>query len=224
MAKRPAPPSKATPRGKAAGGRRHIKSVVKVAARSAKASAKSAKSEVKSEVKRSAAQIKAAGARLKQLERQLKSDAKSVSAYQKRILKGLREGKTLQQARGHKAKEHVLRREREKAYGLTSYQKGMVKAFAERQAKRMTGADIEQVQADMLAWASRKGYDDFNRLKLAIKELEKRKRGRLKTKIDKRTGIATVTGDLSARSDNAAFMSEVAEALEISDMGWLFYH
>jgi hypothetical protein len=76
----------------------------------------------------------------------------------------------------------------------------------------------------MLAWASRKGYDDFNRLKLAIKELEKRKRGRLKTKIDKRTGIATVTGDLSARSDNAAFMSEVAEALEISDMGWLFYH
>jgi hypothetical protein len=54
-------------------------------------------------------------------------------AYRRRIERALAQGKTRQQARGHKAAEHVYRREREiEEFGLSSSQANSVRSFYQR--------------------------------------------------------------------------------------------
>jgi len=68
-------------------------------------------------------------------------------AYRARLERNLAKGKTRQQARGHKEKEHVERNIKEKAKtGLTSSQKQAIKKFSQKQALRSnkTAAEIQK--------------------------------------------------------------------------------
>lgn len=65
------------------------------------------------------------------LKSELKKDRKG--GYAKRVAKGIAGGKTKQQARGHKVKEHIERAEKEKAkQGVTGSQIRSIRSFLKR--------------------------------------------------------------------------------------------
>lgn len=99
------------------------------------------------------------------------------TAYQRRIARAMAQGKTLQEARGHKPKEHIARRQRELAEGETTYQRGALKKFAEKQARR-SGRDPEDVLAELRNMKRRHGWDGFNRLRDTVNALHRNKRVR----------------------------------------------
>ena len=72
-------------------------------------------------------------ARLAELEA-LEADrtGRSLSRYQRRLLRALRAGKSVQEARGHRPREHVGRRERElREKGITSSQQQAMKRYVQ---------------------------------------------------------------------------------------------
>jgi hypothetical protein len=95
-------------------------------------------------------------------ERKLRAEAKA--AGRKVTTAELR-----QRARGHKAAEHVQRREGEAARlaavgGLTSTQRQAVRAFAreqKRKIKQYADADDDVLVGPMLSYAARVGYEAF---------------------------------------------------------------
>lgn len=91
--------------------------------------------------------------------------AEGKARYQRRLANAIAAGKTRQQARGHKAGEAKARRLRETASGgLTTRQRGEVKAFAVRQAGR-DGRSEDRAAADLLSWTLRRGWDAFKALR-----------------------------------------------------------
>ena len=85
-------------------------------------------------------------------------------AYRKRIERALAQGKTRQSARGHKAKEHVERKQREIKEGkFTSHQRQEITKFSKEQAKR-SGVDWQTTREDLEKFI--KGdYKHFKELK-----------------------------------------------------------
>jgi type III secretory pathway component EscV len=96
-------------------------------------------------------------------------------AYRARLERNFAKGKTRQQARGHKVKEHVEREKKEKEKtGLTSSQKQQIKKFSQKQAHRSnkSAAQIEKTITDLV----RNEYWKFAAIQKVQLHLEQMKR------------------------------------------------
>jgi hypothetical protein len=136
--------------------------------------------------------------------------------YARRKAKGAREGKSTQQARGHKPREHVARREREKSAaggGLTSYEKQKTREFARQQAAR-TGRDPAEFEERALRWARENGYGAVKQARQRVKQLARQRTRRLADRVVR----------IEGRARNIAAMEEDAEDFGLSDWTWLYYH
>lgn len=104
-------------------------------------------------------------------------------AYRRRIERAEAAGKTRQQARGHKEKEHIARKERELREAttgkLTTYQKQQMRKYVLKQAEksRSTSDDLQEVWDDYKDFFFDKGYEWFLRLRTQHRALVKRGRG-----------------------------------------------
>lgn len=129
-----------------------------------------------------------------------KPAAPKLSAYERRIARYLaaHPGATRQQARGHKQREHITRRERERE---------RVEAYALRQAWRGEGRgarSADEIEEDLLEKIAEHGFGWFSRLERAINALHERYR---------QGGSAPLGFDLG----------EIADEYDIPD-GEAFYH
>ena len=94
-----------------------------------------------------------------------KSRAEWSDAYRRRVERAEAAGKSRQAARGHKAKEHVARKDRElkqrDALGVpTTAERASIRKFAREQAKR-TGDDPTDLGRRMIEYATSRGIDRF---------------------------------------------------------------
>lgn len=150
--------------------------------------------------------------------------------YARRKARGRAAGKTTQQARGHKPREHVERRERErtKLGGLDAYQRGKVDQFAAKQAKRM-GKDPDLIKVKLRAWAQRVGFDRFNAYKAEVKRLSKLPR--IRVRVRRRVGEAIHRIEIGGGSNNTGAMIDAFDEFDLprfddpeDDFMWFFYH
>lgn len=112
--------------------------------------------------------------------------ARLTPAYRSRIERARAKGKTRQQARGHKAREHVERRAREAreaAQGgkITSSQRQAMKRFVIAQAAKAADyrEDEDEAWSDWKDFFEAKGYAWFLDLRAAQRSLQRQGRGAL---------------------------------------------
>lgn len=86
--------------------------------------------------------------------------------YARRIAKATAAGKTRQQARGHKAREHVERREKEVAkYGMTISQLRSVQKFVDRRQSLQPSISFFLDGDKLDTWVRQHGFDQFTALR-----------------------------------------------------------
>ena len=93
-------------------------------------------------------------------------------AYAKRIAAAEAKGKTRQEARGHKVREHVERRRREVESGQgTTYERRQTRELADRQAKKNKRPQ-EEVRAFFDRILRGRGYAAIKRIKASLAALK----------------------------------------------------
>ena len=138
-----------------------------------------------------------------------------------------------QHMRGKPTAEHVPRRERERREALetgklTTYERGVVNRFADKQAKR-AGLDPEAARAQFQALARARGYGAVIALKAEVQRMSRQKRVRFRrrVKLGKATRIIDISGEVERaqrqRAQAIEDMWELAEDYGI-DFELLFYH
>lgn len=132
--------------------------------------------------------------------------------YARRVKSALAKGKTRQQARGHQAKEHVIRREREIEEGKVTW--AQRKAIEKFHASFDPKGQKPSVSANtMIDWAGEVGYDKFVKYRKLWTALHNQymDRGGQRSKYSERTReeIEYMFDDLDLPDD---------------DPEWLFYH
>lgn len=132
--------------------------------------------------------------------------------YSKRIERALEKGKSRQQARGHKAHEHIERRERERAqFGLSSQE---VTAIRHWYARLNPGGHKEiPTEEDVIEFARTKGYADF-------------KVYRDTWNAARQTYLREVKrGDYASRGElYLVMLTDMAGVMPPGDERWLYYH
>lgn len=148
------------------------------------------------------------------------------TAYQRRIARAMAQGKTLQEARGHKAKEHIPRRKRELEEGETTYQRGAIKKFATKQARR-ADRDVDTTVDQMRRWVRRRGWDAFVHVREEVARLARQKRLRPERLRGRRGRVIDLSERIARaqeqRDRNIEKMEEIADEYGI-DFDFLFYH
>lgn len=145
-------------------------------------------------------------------------------AYRVRMDRAAAQGKTRQQARGHKAGEHIQRKE---GKGLAPSLSARIDKFARNQARRAGSGDPDEAARRLKAWVREKGAGRFNDLTRTVKRREVEKRER--TTIHRHEGGRRITLHIST-GGNVAGMQDDFEDFDLPDMpdaddfGWLFYH
>ena len=140
-------------------------------------------------------------------------------------------------ARGHApkagVKEHVVRRQRERATGLVDYEKRVVRDLARKQARRMATSRLDVDQDEIVRrfeiWARANGFEKVKAFKAAIRAREKIKRHRVRVrrKVGGRVIRVEITG---ASSQVSAMQSDVGEfglpdlPDDLPEWFWFFYH
>jgi hypothetical protein len=149
---------------------------------------------------------------------------KGQTAYQRRIANARAKGKTLQEARGHKPREHVERRERELREGITTYQRGATKRFAELQARR-SDTDPGPAIAEFRQVVKDHGWQAFDDVRREVRRLSETRRLRP----ERRRGAArpdlgaAIERAAAQKSRNIARMEALSERYNIP-IHLLFYH
>ena len=136
-------------------------------------------------------------------------------SYARRIERALAKGKTLQQARGHRAQEHILRREREKIQfgGLTGDQIRQIRrwygsTFNPTNQRRQPSAEqlIDFARANSYA-----GFSAFRQRWTKLRNDYTRQQSR---------------GTYASRGEQ--FLEDMGEDMEddfhVPDIEWLYYH
>lgn len=129
--------------------------------------------------------------------------------YDRRVERALAKGKTRQQARGHKPKEHVERREREIEEGKITWSQN--KAIDKFYARFNPKGDKDSPTLDRLKeWAGEVGYNQFIKYRATW------------------DGIRKQYLEAQGKGTWVEMDWEVFETmfpdLEIDDADWLFYH
>jgi|SRR6185503_5956913 len=129
--------------------------------------------------------------------------------YARRIANALKKGKTRQQARGHRAQEHITRREREIAEeGITKAQTRIVFNWASHRLFTVKDHDIDAM--DVVAWAQEAGYDAFKQYRHTWDAARRQYLREVRNKSYASRGM----GYLQMLADNAG----------VDDLSWLYYH
>lgn len=139
-------------------------------------------------------------------------------AYRKRIENALAKGKTRQQARGHKAGESKIRREKELSrYGLTNSQTAQIKKFfAEVQARP------DQAPLDYNRFISRwrGNYEDFKKYRAKVRQLH----DEWEALPNNQKYIARGDGALILAAEPFERDNSLIGDFEPLDLRWFFYH
>ena len=147
-------------------------------------------------------------------------------AYRVRMDRAAAQGKTRQQARGHKAGEHIQRKEAQGArplpVGRASTSSPAIKPAAPARA------DPDEAARRLKPWVREKGAGRFNDLTRSVKrrEVEKRERERPFTAM-RAAGGSRCTFRPAATSPgcNDDFEDfDLPDMPDADDFGWLFYH
>lgn len=142
-------------------------------------------------------------------ERETKRGKPLSESYRKRIERGLLKGKSLQQSRGHIAKEHIDRKEKEIAkLGLTRSQYRAVKDWSERRQGIVKDHDFEVQEVIDITIAN--GFDWF---------LNYRKiwnAARHTYIVENRRGTYASRG--------MTYLEELTRQSDAPELSWLYYH
>jgi hypothetical protein len=169
---------------------------------------------------------------------------RGVSPYEKRIAayQAKHPGATRAEARGHKPRvgpagerigEHITRRERERAAGVTTYQRRATKALAAEQARRIEGSDPDAVEAEFLGILRHDGFDVILAIRAEIRRLARDAgqwtgKGSPRSRAKKRGQVIDLgelmADKLEARERRRAEMEAFAGERGLSDWRLLFYH
>lgn len=148
--------------------------------------------------------------------------------YRARLLRGFAQGKTQQEARGHAKEEHVGRRERELREGETTYQRGAIKRFAQRQAQRSEqyGGTVEEATAQFRRLVREHGWGAFAELREGLDRLARQKRYRYRPKGKARKVIDLAPRIAEANARKAANIRQMQEWQRLYGVSqkYLFYH
>lgn len=143
------------------------------------------------------------------------------AAYRRRVERAERAGKSRQQARGHRPREHITRAQnkarkvkRQVQRKLTKQQLRTIHNFARSQSKRI-GITTRELEGNLKDFVREAGFD---RLKVIIKK-QKQLREQYRSEV-KRKRYATRGED---------FLEDIGEDLgfpeiDYADVGWLYYH
>lgn len=132
--------------------------------------------------------------------------------YAKRVERALAAGKTRQQGRGHKAQEHIERREKERAkYGLTNAEVQSIRRWYDR--FNPNGHKEIPTDEDVIEFARSKGYTEF-------------KTYRDTWNAARQTYLREVKrGDYASRGEAYLVMlTDMAGVMPPGDERWLYYH
>ena len=128
--------------------------------------------------------------------------------YAKRLARGQAQGKTRQQARGHKAHEHIERKEREREEhgGLTLDQVRSVHKWGSER-ERIQPRNIGLNPDDLVAWAQDHGFDEYRKFRRAWERQRKAYKKNPRPKGERQLG-------------------DLWDDIDTEDLGieWLYYH
>jgi hypothetical protein len=146
------------------------------------------------------------------------------AAYRKRIEHAEAKGLSRQAARGHRAKEHVTRKE---MFGLSAAQSSAVGRFARAQARRDENyPDPDRAAAALKAWVKEKGYRKFEKLRDLNAKRHAEKRTRQRRSVRKLGGGRAIVhfsiGQYDLSSDFEEF--DLPDMPDGDSFAWLFYH
>lgn len=145
-------------------------------------------------------------------EREAKRGKPLSANYRRRIEKALQQGKTLQQARGHKAREHITRREhkleREENAGLTNDQVREIFAWGERRSFLIKDSDMDGM--DYVHAAQRSGWKWFTNYRKVWNAAY------AKYLHDAKSGVWISKG--------MGYLEMLTAKAEAPSVSWLYYH